>query len=113
MQVLAFPGLKDREDVVVEVEVEGVEVSEAVTEVGLQAATEVASEEVEEGESFILWMVRHVHRRLFRVFTAGGSPANVDARLANKSEDQLIASLSSLTLTDKDIPLRPEFGTEG
>ena len=47
------------------------------------------------------------------MFTAGGSPANVDARLANNSEDQLIASLSSLTLTDTDLPLRPGFGTEG
>ena len=54
-----------------------------------------------------------VHRRLFRVLTTGGSLADVDARLANNSEDQLIASLSSLTLTDKDTPLRPEFGTEG
>ena len=54
-----------------------------------------------------------VHRRLFRVFTAGGSPANVDARLANNSEDQLVASLSSLTLSDADRPLRPGFGVEG
>ena len=54
-----------------------------------------------------------VHRRLFRVFTDGGSPADVDARLADNSEDQLVASLSSLTLSDADRPLRPGFGVEG
>ena len=53
------------------------------------------------------------HRSLFRVFTAGGSPANIDARLANNSEDQLVASLSTLALTDTDLPLRPGFGAEG
>ena len=47
------------------------------------------------------------------MFTAGGNPANVDARLANNSEDQLVASLSSLTLSDTDLPLRSGFGTEG
>ena len=50
---------------------------------------------------------------MFRVFTAGGIPANVDARLANNSEDQLVASLRSLTLTDTALPLRPGLGTEG
>ena len=50
---------------------------------------------------------------MFRVFTAGGSPANVDVRLTNNSEDQLVASLSELTLTDTYLPLRPGFGTEG
>ena len=50
---------------------------------------------------------------MFRVFTAGGSPANVDARLADNSEDQLVASLSELTLADTDLPLRPGFGAEG
>ena len=64
--------------------------------------------------SFLGWCVLFTDdRRLFRVFTAGGSPANVDARLANNSEDQLVASLSSLTLSDTDRPLRPGFGVEG
>ena len=50
---------------------------------------------------------------MFRVFTAGGILANVDARLENDSEDQLVASLSSLSLADTDLPLRPGFGAEG
>ena len=31
----------------------------------------------------------------------------------DNSEDQLVASLSELTLADTDLPLRPGFGTEG
>ena len=58
-------------------------------------------------------MMDIVHRRLFRVLTTGGSLADVDARLANNSGDQLVASLSSLTLSDTDHPLRPGFGVEG
>ena len=57
-------------------------------EVGLEAATEEGSEEGEEGESFIPWVACIVQCRLFRVFTAGGSPANVDARLANIEDSQ-------------------------
>ncbi|CAL1709613.1 unnamed protein product [Somion occarium] len=44
---------------------------------------------------------------------AEGQPANIDARLANKSEDQLVASLRSLQLKDTDLPTRPGFGTVG
>ena len=50
---------------------------------------------------------------MFRVFTAGGILANGYARLENDSEDQLVASLSSLTLANTDLPLRPGFGAEG
>lgn len=47
-----------------------------------------------------------------RVF-APNQPANVDARLQNNSEDQLVASLRGLTLQSTDLPLRPGFGTTG
>ncbi|KAI0057312.1 argonaute-like protein [Artomyces pyxidatus] len=41
-----------------------------------------------------------------------GVPATVDARL-DTSQDQLIASLKSLTLRSDEIPTRPDFGTAG
>ncbi|KAK7683759.1 hypothetical protein QCA50_013135 [Cerrena zonata] len=44
---------------------------------------------------------------------AEGRPANVDARLGDNSEDQLVASLRSLTLRETDLPVRPGFGTDG
>ncbi|KAH9885253.1 argonaute-like protein [Cubamyces lactineus] len=44
---------------------------------------------------------------------APGQPANVDARITDKSQDTLIASLRSLKLTDTDLPGRPGFGTKG
>lgn len=50
--------------------------------------------------------------RWFRIF-APGAPANVDQRLGNNSEDQLVDSLRSLQLGDTDLPLRPDFGTVG
>ncbi|KZT63105.1 argonaute-like protein [Daedalea quercina L-15889] len=42
-----------------------------------------------------------------------GVPANIDARLTDRSEDALVASLSSLTIRDNDLPTRPGFGTGG
>ncbi|KAH9887565.1 argonaute-like protein [Cubamyces lactineus] len=44
---------------------------------------------------------------------APGQPANIDARITDKSQDALIASLRSLKLSDTDLPGRPDFGTKG
>ncbi|KAI0080425.1 argonaute-like protein [Panus rudis PR-1116 ss-1] len=44
---------------------------------------------------------------------AAGQPANIDSRLANNSEDTLVASLRSLTIRDTDLPTRPGYGTIG
>ncbi|KAI0341734.1 argonaute-like protein [Trametopsis cervina] len=45
------------------------------------------------------------------IFNPG--PASVDARLAGHSEDEVVASLQSLTLNDHELPMRPGFGTVG
>ncbi|KAI0664173.1 argonaute-like protein [Cubamyces menziesii] len=44
---------------------------------------------------------------------APGQPANIDARITDKSQDALITSLRSLKLSDTDLPGRPDFGTKG
>ncbi|PCH34396.1 argonaute-like protein [Wolfiporia cocos MD-104 SS10] len=40
-------------------------------------------------------------------------PAKIDARLANDSQDALVKKLRSSTLSDTDLPARPDFGTVG
>jgi len=45
------------------------------------------------------------------VFQPGQPP--LDSRLTDNSEDALVASLKSLTLTSNELPLRPGFGTVG
>lgn len=40
-------------------------------------------------------------------------PANVDQRLTDGSQDQLVVRLQSLKLKDHDLPVRPGFGTNG
>ncbi len=47
-----------------------------------------------------------------RVFMAG-QPANFDARLAGKDQDDLVSSFKSLTLKHEDMPARPGWGTVG
>ncbi|KAJ8454486.1 hypothetical protein ONZ45_g19287 [Pleurotus djamor] len=42
-----------------------------------------------------------------------GSPATLDARLADNSQDVLLASFKSLSLKPNDLPSRPGFGTLG
>ncbi|KAI0321511.1 argonaute-like protein [Amylostereum chailletii] len=42
-----------------------------------------------------------------------GQPANLDARLTDSSQDQLVASLKALTLRHDDLPTRPDYGTAG
>lgn len=44
---------------------------------------------------------------------AQGQPANIDSRLADDSEEKLVACLRSLPLTDTDLPTRPGHGTMG
>ncbi|KAF7293020.1 Argonaute-like protein [Mycena indigotica] len=45
------------------------------------------------------------------VFNPG--PANIDARVANDSDKQLVASRAGITVAPNDLPLRPDFGTAG
>ncbi|OCH92760.1 Piwi-domain-containing protein, partial [Obba rivulosa] len=40
-------------------------------------------------------------------------PAQIDARLVDNSQDQLVSSLSRLSLRDDDLPTRPDFGAAG
>ncbi|KAI1792391.1 argonaute-like protein [Ganoderma leucocontextum] len=40
-------------------------------------------------------------------------PANIDQRLTDGSQDQLVVRLQSLSLKDHDLPVRPGFGTNG
>ncbi|TFK87299.1 hypothetical protein K466DRAFT_586504, partial [Polyporus arcularius HHB13444] len=40
-------------------------------------------------------------------------PLNVDARLADGSQDALVASMRSLRMKDNELPSRPDFGTAG
>ncbi|ESK90163.1 argonaute-like protein [Moniliophthora roreri MCA 2997] len=48
------------------------------------------------------------------VFTPSGSgPPQLDARLTDKSEDALVASLKTMRLKGDEIPLRPDFGSKG
>ena len=47
-----------------------------------------------------------------RVFNPG-TPAVLDRRLQDKSDDALIQSFRSLKLRDTDLPTRPGFGTQG
>ncbi|KAI0267268.1 argonaute-like protein [Gloeopeniophorella convolvens] len=42
-----------------------------------------------------------------------GQPANIDARLANSAEDQLVLSFKSLTIRQDAMPPRPDYGTKG
>ncbi|KAL0948418.1 hypothetical protein HGRIS_010999 [Hohenbuehelia grisea] len=44
---------------------------------------------------------------------AEGQPANIDARLTDTSQDDLIASFKSLRVKPTDLPPRPGFGTVG
>lgn len=44
---------------------------------------------------------------------APDQPANIDSRLTDKSDDQIVESLRSLTVNDNDLPVRPGFGTSG
>ena len=59
-QVLVFRGLRNREDVVAEGMMEVAEVG--VSGVGTEEATEVGSEEREEGEFIVPWMADLAHR---------------------------------------------------
>jgi eukaryotic translation initiation factor 2C len=45
------------------------------------------------------------------VFNPG--PASIDARVADKSEDALVAAFKQVKLNTGDMPPRPDFGTEG
>ncbi|GLB39886.1 putative argonaute family protein [Lyophyllum shimeji] len=44
---------------------------------------------------------------------AADQPANIDARLTDNSEQALIAAFSKVRLERDDLPLRPDFGTNG
>ena len=48
----------------------------------------------------------------FSVF-AEGQPANIDRRLVDQSQDEVILSLRSLTLNDDELPVRRDYGTTG
>lgn len=47
-----------------------------------------------------------------RVFSPGG-PSDIDSRLRDNTQDTIVASLKSLSLQDKDLPVRPDFGKIG
>ena len=40
-------------------------------------------------------------------------PATLDARLTDKSQDELIADMKKMTIRPSDLPQRPDFGTVG
>ncbi|KAF8065231.1 argonaute-like protein [Lyophyllum atratum] len=44
---------------------------------------------------------------------APNEPANIDARLTDKSEQALVDALRNIKLERDDLPLRPDFGTKG
>ncbi|KAG6811918.1 hypothetical protein H0H92_005249 [Tricholoma furcatifolium] len=46
-----------------------------------------------------------------RVYAPG--PANIDARLSDKSELALVAAFKNITLKGDELPLRPDFGSRG
>jgi eukaryotic translation initiation factor 2C len=47
----------------------------------------------------------------YSVFAPG--PVEVDARLTDRSQDDLIASFRSVKVGNNELPLRPDFGTAG
>nr|GAT44419.1 argonaute-like protein [Mycena chlorophos] len=53
----------------------------------------------------------------FRGGAPGGvynpGPATIDARVANNSDKQLVASRAGIAVDSNDLPLRPDFGTAG
>ena len=44
---------------------------------------------------------------------AANVPATIDARLTDKSQDELIARMKQMTIKPSDLPPRPDFGTIG
>ncbi|KAH8101753.1 argonaute-like protein [Cristinia sonorae] len=44
---------------------------------------------------------------------AAGQPANIDSRLQDASQDQIVNALRALRLSETDLPTRPDFGTAG
>jgi hypothetical protein len=102
-------------------EADSEEVTEEDTEAETEAVVGSAPPEVEALEveaaaagKIIIIQPTSVHSTSFSIFSpSGGGQPQLDARLTDRSEDALVASLRSLTLQGDEIPLRPGFGTLG
>ena len=99
------------EEVLEEV-VETLEVGEASTAVVDEGAVGVADPENKEGTRFLLFIFFTSSHPELSVFLQN-VPATLDARVTDKSQDDLVNRLKQLTVKPTDLPPRPDFGTIG
>jgi len=87
-----------------------------VAEVHLEEVSEVVAADRlvshQGNESFHYHIFPLIKRRSISIFQLG-APANIDARIADNSDQALVASLQGLKIKSDDIPIRPGFGKEG